>query len=166
MVREKYPIKIKQAMVSRFLSDPEYQIGKFSSENGIPESCLRNWIREAECGILGDMKKPKHFKYWNLSEKFSAILEYEQLSKDQHGKWLRMHGMKAERIKQWKDELSTNLEAQDQKGKEPEENKKIKLLEKELKRKNDALAEASALLFAKKNWMLCLEKGKRKIDHS
>jgi len=146
----KYPIILKHKMVSRFLENPENHIGEFSKENGIPESCLRNWIRESEFGILGDMKKKKHFRYWTLKEKFDAILEYEKLSNDEKGMWLRKHDLKLERLEMWKKELISQLQSIENIDKDPTENKKIKLLEKELDRKDKALAEASALLFAKK----------------
>ena len=150
MARSKYPLSIKQSMVARYLRDSDSGIGEFSRDNGIPESSLRDWIREAESGILDSMNKPKHFKYWTLSEKFSAILEFESLSDEEQGKWLRKHGLKLDRIHLWKDELQASLDSLNTSGSNPQENKKIKQLEKELKRKDSALAEASALLFAKK----------------
>ena len=145
----KYPLKIKETMVKRFLENPESKISIFSKENGIPESCLRDWIREAQSGILGSMSKPKHYKYWALSERFKAIIEYENLSEEEKGKWLRKHALKSERIELWKKELTDTLDSINPK-KDSKENKKIKALEKELKIKNKALAEASNLLFVKK----------------
>jgi transposase len=150
MGQNKYSIALKKTMVARFLEEPEKKIGDFSRENGVPESCLRNWIRESESGILDGMNKPKHYRYWTLEEKFSAILEFEKLSNEERGKWLRKHGMKIERIKLWQDEIYTNLKALNEKGLSSLDNKKIDELKKELDRKNKALAEASALLFTKK----------------
>lgn len=150
MGQDKYSIILKKTMVGRFLKEPEKKIGEFSRENGIPESCLRNWIRESESGILEDMNKPKHFRYWKLEEKFSAILEFEKLSEEEKGKWLRKHGMKLERVKLWQDEIYTNLKSLNEKKISSSENKRIEELKKELDRKNKALAEASALLFTKK----------------
>jgi len=137
-------------MVDRFLENPDYKIGAFSRNNGIPESCLRDWIRESECGILDGMNKPKHYRYWTLSEKYSAILDYEKLPEKEKGKWLRKHGIKKERLKLWQDEIFSNLQSLNDKEKKMSENKKITELKKELDRKDKALAEASALLFTKK----------------
>lgn len=145
-----YSLKLKQVMVSKFLSNSEHKIGRFSRENGIPESSLRYWLRQSEMGILGSMEKPKHFKYFTLSEKFNFILEYEKLSGEEQGKWLRQNGLKKFKLEQWKKELTNSLDSLDDKGKKRTENKKIKKLEKELEKKDKALAEASAILFAKK----------------
>lgn len=145
-----YSLKLKQVMVAKFLNNSENKIGKFSRENGIPESSLRYWLRQSEMGILGSMEKPRHFKYFNLSEKFNSILEFEKLSEEEQGKWLRKNGLKKLKLEQWKKELSANLDNLDDKGKNKAINKRIKKLEKELEKKDKALAEASAILFAKK----------------
>lgn len=145
-----YSLELKKSMVKRFLNDPEHKIGCFSRENGVPESVLRDWIRQSELGILGIMKRTKYLKNWTLSDKFSAILKYEKMSEEEQGKWLRLHGLKLEKIDVWKEELASSLNTLDDKGKNAVENKKIKELEKELSLKDKALAEVSALLFAKK----------------
>ncbi len=145
-----YSIELKRALVKRFLSEPENQIGHFSRENGVPESCLRDWIRQSELGILGVMKRTKYVQNWTFSDKFLAILEYEKLSEEEQGKWLRLRGLKSEKIETWKQELSSMLNQLENQGKNAFENKKIKNLEKELSLKDKALAEVSALLFAKK----------------
>jgi len=149
MARGKYPIAIKQAMVTRFLKDPESKINEFSKENGVPETCLRDWIREAQAGILGDMNKPKHHKYWKLEEKFKAIIEYEKLTEQEKGKWLRRHALKHEYLKVWEKELKEELSILNKKPTNGER-KEIQALKKELRRKDKALAEASALLLLKK----------------
>lgn len=145
-----YPIELKKSMVSRFLSDPKQGIVEFSRENGISRSSLRDWIRKSEMGILDDMGKTNHFKYQTLSDKFSAILEYEKQSEEDKGKWLRLNGLKAERLEVWKKELSSSLNTLDDKSLKKAENQQIKKLERELARKDKALAEASTLLLLKK----------------
>lgn len=148
MARGKYPLAIKESMVKRFLKNPENDLREFSKENGIPQSCLRDWIREAETGILGNMDKPKHFKYWTASEKFNALMEYEKLTDEEKGKWLRKHALKKDRLELWKNELNKILTKNEKST--PEDKTKIRKLERELKRKDKALAEAAALLFVKK----------------
>ena len=83
------------------------------------------------------------YRYWTLSEKYSAILDYEKLPEKEKGKWLRKHGIKKERLKLWQDEIFSNLQSLNDKEKKMSENKKITELKKELDRKDKALAEAS-----------------------
>lgn len=150
MAYTNYSVRLKEVMVAKFLGGSDTRIGKFSRENGIPESSLRYWLRQSEMGILGSMDKPKHFSNFTLSEKFALVLEYERLSEEERGNWLRKKGLKSFKLEQWKKELSTSLDVLDDKSKKRLENTKIKQLEKELQKKDKALAEASAILFAKK----------------
>ena len=142
-----YPIRLKKAMVEKYLRSDE-RISDFSKANGIPESSLRDWIREAESGILESMKKPKHMKYLKPDEKFEALMEYNYIEKeDEQGFWLRKNGLKKAHLDKWKKELSDTLRMPKP---DVKEKKIIKALEKEIKRKDKALAEVTALLVMKK----------------
>lgn len=149
MKRGRYPTKFKENLVSRFLQSPEYTITGFAVENGVPESSLRAWIRESENGTLGIMKKDKYPRYWDLSKKFEAIQEFDKLSEIDQGKWLRSNGISSERVDRWRNEIKEIL-SKNSKSKKKSESKDVKDLKKELKIKEKALAEASAILFAKK----------------
>ena len=148
MARGKYPLAIKQTMVARFLKDPDNNFNEFCKENGIPQTCLKDWIREAQTGILRSMEKPKHFKYWTSSEKLNAIIEFEKLTDDTKGIWLRKHALKKDRLELWINELHKLLMKNEKSA--PEDKQKIAKLERELKRKDKALVEAATLLFVKK----------------
>jgi transposase-like protein len=147
MARGNYPFALKESVVKRYLSDPENRIGEFSKENGIPETCLRNWIREAEEGILHIMSKKKDKRHWDLNKKLQVLLEYKGISDEvEQGKWLRKKGLKSEHIDAWRKEIENAL------GNKPtkEEKARIKELEKDIRKKDKALAEVTALLVMKK----------------
>ena len=88
---------------------------------------------------------------WTAEEKVEAILSYEKLSEEQRGLFLREKGLHDVQLGRWKAEL---IEAMKQKpfagGKKNPQLKRIAALEKELRRKEAALAEAAALLMLKK----------------
>ena len=149
MRRGRYPLKLKENLVSRFLQDPDAQIGEFSRENGVSESCLREWIRQSENGTLGVMTSRKYPKLWTLAEKYEALQKFDTMSELEQGKWLRSHGLSSQKLETWKQEIAEGLKGLSA-GPKKTENKTIKALEKDLERKNKALAEASAILFAKK----------------
>jgi len=147
MARGNYPYELKESMVKRYLSDPESRIGEFSKENGIPESCLRNWIREAEEGILHVMSQKKDKRHWDLNKKNQAVFEYEKITDEiERGKWLRKKGLKTDHIELWKKEIEQTLSSKPTK----QEKSRINELEKDLKKKEKALAEVTALLVMKK----------------
>ena len=86
---------------------------------------------------------------WAAEEKLNAVLEYEKLEEEERGKYLREKGLYAVHIERWKQELVEGLKSRKSSKKDPRD-KRIKELEKELRRKEKALAETAALLVLKK----------------
>jgi len=88
---------------------------------------------------------------WSAEEKLEAILEYERTPEEQRGVFLREKGLHEASLEKWKKDT---LEALRTKafagGKRDPQRKRIAALEKELRRKDAALAEAAALLVLKK----------------
>jgi len=77
-------------------------------------------------------------------------LEYEKLEEEgERGKYLREKGLHSVHIERWKQELIEGLKAL-RSAKRDSRDKRIKELEKELGRKDKALAETAALLVLKK----------------
>jgi hypothetical protein len=81
-------------------------------------------------------------------ERFKLVLEYEALAEAERGEFLRRQGITSDAIKQWKQSMAEGLG--DQQASDRELHLKIKRLEKELARKDKALAEAAALLVLQK----------------
>ena len=86
---------------------------------------------------------------WTAEEKLNAVLEYEKLEEEQRGKYLREKGLHSVHIERWKEELIEGLKSSKSAKKDPRD-KRIKELERELRRKDKALAETAALLVLKK----------------
>jgi hypothetical protein len=90
----------------------------------------------------------------NPGEKLSLLLESKTLSDEQKGEWLRQHGLHSEHLPLWEQELTTVMN-----DKQTELNQKCialtkenKRLQRELERKDKALAEAAVLLTLKKKF--------------
>lgn len=95
---------------------------------------------------MSEKKKPAN---WPADEKYQMVLQYEALADEQEkGRFLREHGLYSIDIERWREEM---LEALNHKtsSKDPK-NQRIKKLERELDRKEKALAETAALLALKK----------------
>jgi transposase len=86
---------------------------------------------------------------WTAEEKLDVVLEYEKLDEQERGTYLREKGLHAVHIERWKRQILEGLKGSKSDKKDPR-NTKIKELEKELGRKEKALAEAAALLVLKK----------------
>ena len=88
----------------------------------------------------------------SFKEKLDLLLEYQRLPEEGIGEWLRQKGLHNEHIALFRQELTTNMaNKSDDKDKRIKElEKKVKLQEKELQRKESALAEVVAILTLKK----------------
>ena len=95
--------------------------------------------------------KGKRPQDWTAEEKLEAVLEMEKLDEQEKGKYLREKGLHTVHVQRWKQEMLEGLKSNG-KGlsKADPQGKKIKELEKELNRKEKALAETAALLVLKK----------------
>ena len=88
-------------------------------------------------------------------EKFSIVLETATMSEIELSEYCRGNGFYPEDIKEWKQAfIRSNMSETERKREEAKERKadkkRIKDLEKELKRKDAALAETAALLVLRK----------------
>ncbi len=98
-----------------------------------------------------DIKSEK----WSPQDKFSVVLETATLSEVELAKYCRAKGLYVEQVKAWKDAcMQANggvaKQATELQSELKNKTKDIKKLEKELRRKDAALAETAALLVLRK----------------
>jgi transposase len=96
----------------------------------------------------------KRGKLWTTEARFSVIVETAKLSETELSEYCREKGLYPEQVRTWKasfiahDKMSGNG---DKKAEAKVDKKRIIQLEKELRRKEKALAEAAALLILEKS---------------
>lgn len=150
-----YSTEYKSAIVSKLLGPKPPSVAVLSKKTGIPQATLYVWQKQAKSSEpVGIPKRVKRVQNWTKKEKLSALLETANMSEEQVNAFCRKNGLYAAQLEQWKTELIDELEG---KGASQQKTAQIKALEaelnqlkKELKRKDKALAEASAVLFLKK----------------
>ncbi|WP_208991308.1 IS3 family transposase [Pseudovibrio sp. Tun.PSC04-5.I4] len=130
-------------------------IRQLSREEGICEATLHKWRAEARGkGQLLPCADTSP-EGWSSRDKFAAVLETAALNEADLGEYCRKRGLYPAQIAAWRvaceqandwDRASTARLGQATK----EEKKKVKDLERELARKEKALAEAAALLILRK----------------
>ena len=100
------------------------------------------------------MSKKTKTKKWSAKEKLRAIGETLSASEVEIGSYLRKEGLHSQQLKEWQDQALSSLEATSKPSPSHEEYEKLqkdfKQLEREILRKDKALAEASALLILQK----------------
>jgi transposase-like protein len=156
--------EFKEALISKVLSNPNQSLRSFATEAQVAVSTLHEWVHSAKRSNDNDdslakanMNRPP--ANWSLSEKLQAIIDTATLSDEALNHYCRQQGLYKSQLDQWKlsflstHDLSTKKTADELKSLRMQN----KQLERELQRKDKALAEASALLLLKKNldrlWM-------------
>lgn len=92
---------------------------------------------------------------WPAAAKFAAVLETATLSEIELSEYCRSKGLYPEQIQAWREaciqgQLSVRAQHQAEKAQTKADKKRIRELERELRRKDKALAEAAALLILQK----------------
>jgi hypothetical protein len=148
----KYSEKIKAAMIKKLKTRPDLSANTLAIESGIPQQTLSRWLREsAIIGQKGGHMEAKRPKDWTALEKFNAVVDYAKLIPAEQGAYLRTRGLHSAQLDIWKQEMLSVLDSMpNRKRKKDSKDIRIKELEKELHKKDKALAEAAALLILKK----------------
>ena len=159
-----YATGFKARMVQRMAGREGISATALAKEVGVSQNTLSRWLREASVAgptMASMKKKPSSGKSSprgrTAAEKFKIVLKAAALSDDELGAFLRREGIHEAQLEEWRTkatEAATGaLKAPHGKRSEnTPEARKIRALERELRRKNDALAEASALLILKKKF--------------
>lgn len=128
-----------------------------AQEVGLAQSTLSRWLRDAV--VERKVKRngqalatpPIRPNDLSASEKFRLVVEASDLSGEEFGEFLRRNGLHEAQLEEWRLLALTSLEkAKKGKRRKSPEAKKVQQLERELNRKDKALAEVTALLVLKK----------------
>lgn len=126
-----------------------------ATQQGIGYSTLTRWMAQARNDGLrtaGERPQEKRPQDWSAAQKLQALIETAALTEQDQGGYCRQHGIFQQNLIQWKQEFmrtpdsqTTALKAENRMLKE-----ELKQVQRELARKEKALAEAAALLVLKK----------------
>jgi len=120
-----------------------------SQEIGVSEATLYNWKKQFRAKGYVVPKKSTIADQWDAKAKLAAVIQTAAMNEAERSEYCRKHGLYPEQIEAWKTafETSESFEAAPTtKAELAAERKKSRALEKELRRKEKALAEAAALL--------------------
>lgn len=96
---------------------------------------------------------PRRPRDWSPEEKLNAVIEAQALSEDELGAFLRRKGLHEAQLEEWRTLILAGLQGHSPRtGAKPStgDARRIRELEKELDRKDKALAETAALLVLQK----------------
>jgi transposase-like protein len=155
---QQYSEAFKSKMVQRMLGPRGVSASALASETGLHQPTLSRWLRAAGATMPGmssttrkssppvssPARRPED---WKPEERLRAVLETSALSDAGLGEYLRANGLHEATLAEWR---ATALEALGTPRPSAKEAKRVRELERELRRKDRALAETAALLVLQK----------------
>ena len=154
----KYSDKFKSRLVSKMVGPRAVTASALAVEVGIKQPTLSRWLREArniplmanESQGPKDRTRSRRPQDWTPAEKLRVVVESMSLSDTELGPFLRKEGLHKAQLDEWSAAARASLSARKGPQKASAESKRIVELERELRRKDKALAETAALLVLKK----------------
>ncbi len=143
----KYSHDFKENIVQKALA--RRNVREVAEETGVTAWSIYQWIKQFKSGnIKADETGPKGY---SLNKKQMLLLEAQSIPEEDQGEWLRKNGLHSDYLNKWKDEIFDMMNKKNEDKIEIRRLKqKNKELEKEINRKDKALAEVTALLTLKK----------------
>ena len=150
-----YSDEIKEPLLRRMLPPNNESITAISKEVGISEQTLRTWRDKARKEGYAAPGKDAVPDDWSTQDKFLVVVETVSMSESELAEYARKKGLYVEQIKSWRDAcMSANGGVAQEAARLTKELRNAeqanRKLQKELDRKEKALAEAAALLVLRK----------------
>jgi transposase len=138
-----YSLAFKQKMIQRLTGRDAMSALQLSRETGVRQQNLSRWLEQARSlpVVASDSAKGRQ---WTVEQKARVLTEACNLTGEQLRAYLECEGVRLVDFERWRIALEED-------GRESAATtKRIRTLERELARKERALAEAAALLVLKK----------------
>jgi len=151
----KYSEERREAVLKKLLPPHNRTVAQLAEEEGISAATLYHWRKQARSRgrlLPANSAEPEG---WSSQDKFNAVLETASLSEAEVAEYCRRRGLYPEQIERWRasceqanerSEANARIDSERVKS----ERKRNRQLERELKRKEAALAETAALLTLRK----------------
>lgn len=154
-----YSEKFRARMVEKMAGPLAMSGVQLAAETGVPQPTLSRWLREATT-LRRKMAKRQDDEEQKVAaadaprtaeEKFSLVLEAAAVPEAELGEWLRRKGVHRAQLDEWRAQAMAGIGGGTKRTKETASDaRQIRQLERELARKDKALAEAAALLVLQK----------------
>lgn len=159
-----YSENFKRKMIQKLSGPDAVSATSLSKQVDVSQTSLSKWLKKAsivtpnvnlnDSAIMRPSMPSKRPEDWSPEEKLKITLEAASLSDQQLGAFLRQKGIHETHLQQWRLQMLIGLGKTagplKKNKRSAADTKKIRSLEKDLKRKEKALAETAALLVLKK----------------
>ena len=127
-------------------------VASVSRETGVSEPTLYAWKKQFAQQVQPAGAPRESAPSWNAKDRLNAVIATAAMSEMERSAWCREQGLYVEQLDTWREafEGMDDDKAQASRSNTARERKSLAKLQKELERKDKALAEAAALLVLSK----------------
>ena len=149
----RYSVTFKESLLAKALAPNAPHAVELAKEFNIPYGTLYTWIRTSKKKTMKEVNTPLRPTDQSAEAKLRAVMDTMDKTEAERSAYCREHGFYIHHLDAWKEQILHGLGAVKTKQDKIErqqlthENKNLK---SELRRKDKALAEVSALLILKK----------------
>ena len=151
----RYGQAFKERAVARLLPPESAPIQQVSQELGISVATLERWRADA-------LSTPNRERVWTAAARLQAVIATAAMDERQRSAWCRENGVYPTQLQQWKEHATAALsEAPEERisaQQSRDAKRRIKELERDVRRKDKALAETTALLVLSKKFEAILQR--------
>lgn len=158
--KKQYSDEFKEQVLAKVYNRGQRTIQSIADEANLSIHTLKTWMKRTVPTDQSQSNTAKRPQDWRSEERLLALQESHGLSSEALNAWCRARGVFPHQLAQWKTEFCTASSSRSSR----DENQSLRhlkaenqRLERELKRKEKALAEAAALLILQKKVRALLE---------
>jgi transposase len=152
----RYGQAFKNKVLAKLLPPSSVSLEHVSQEVGVSIDTLERWRSEA-------LTTPARERAWSASARLSAVITTTAMDEATRNAWCRENGVYPQELDAWRASATQALADPEEQRASPKETaadrRRIKELERELRRKDKALAETAALLVLSKKLEAIFHKG-------
>ena len=151
----RYSAERKAAVLKKLLPPHCLSVAELSRQEGISDATLYTWRKQAAAGGEVVSGSEKSTSKWSAQAKLSVVIETANLSEIELSEYCREKGLYPAQLQEWRQacldgQSASTQRTQSERVQSKADKKRIRELERELNRKEKALAEAAALLVLRK----------------
>lgn len=156
-MQKRYSEEFKEAIIKKMMPPHPVSVSQLSRDTGVSDVTLYKWRKQYRNQGVAVPTNNKKSENWIAEDKLAVVIETASFNEIQLSEYCRSKGLYKEQIDQWKKEALSGYKNSTQLKKSQtrhsrKDKQKIKKLERELNRKEKALAETAALLVLSKKW--------------
>lgn len=152
----RYGQAFKKRAVARLLPPESSPVEVVAREIGVAADTLERWRSET-------LAMPSREKTWTAAARLEAVIATAAMDEASKSAWCRQQGVYPSELEKWRSSAVNALTAPEELRASPQQtrhdHRRIKELERELRRKEKALAETAALLVLSKKLSAIYKEG-------